>query len=92
MEEDTGSGNRSSRSGLIPGSPGYRVPGPVGFRSRDPAKHRAVHPFLVPGMVGIAIVTKIVDLNLLLFLIWLNLVQLNIILDQILLGHVPGKV
>ena len=79
------------RSGQIPGSPGYRVPGPAVLKSRDSGIHRAVHPFLVPGMVGIAIVTKEVDLKLLLFLIRTNLVQLDIILDQVLLGHVPGR-
>ena len=79
------------RSGQIPGSPSYRVPGPAMFKSRDPGIHQAVHPFLVPGMVGIAMVTKEVDLKLLLFLIRTNLVQLDIILDQVLLGHVPGR-
>ena len=71
------------RSGQISVSPGYRVPGPAVFKRRHSGIHRAVHPFLVPGMVGIAIVTKEVDLKLLLFLIRTNLVQLHedIILD-----------
>ena len=72
-------------------SPGYRVPGPAVFKHRYSGIHRVVHPFLIPGMVGIAIVTKEVNLNLLLFLIRTNLVQLDIILDQVLLGHVPGR-
>ena len=99
MEEDTGSGNRPSQRADNRSLPvrsnsqeqGYRVPGPAMFKSRDSGIHRAVHPFLVPGMVGIAIVTKEVDLKLLLFLIRMNLVQLDIILDQVLLGHVPGR-
>ena len=102
MAEDTGSGNHASqradnrslpvrsdsRESELLGT-GY----PVRLCSNPGSRHTpgGIHPFLVPGMVVIAIVTKEVDLKLLLFLIRTNLVQLDIILDQVLLGHVPGR-
>ena len=91
MEEDTGSGNRSSQRAdnrSLPVRSNSRESGLPDTRS---GRVQKPHPFLVPGMVGIAILTKEVDLNLLLFLIRTNLVRLDIILDQVVLGHVPGR-
>ena len=78
------------RSGLFPTSPAYRVPGPVGFKLPVYVIHWVVYLFLVPGMVGTTSVIKEVDPNLLLSLIQMNLVQLDIILYQALLGPGPG--
>ena len=78
------------RSGLFPISPAYQVPGLVGFKLPVYVIHRAVYLFLVPGVVGTTSVIKEVDPNLLLSLIQMNLVQVDIILYQALLGPGPG--
>ena len=78
------------RSGLFPTSPAYQVPGPIGFKLPVYVIHRVVYLFLVPGVVGTTSVIKEVGPNLLLSLIQMNLVQLDIILYQALLGPGPG--
>ena len=97
-EENTRSGNYSSQRIDYRLSPvrsfshesGVPVPSPVGFKLPVYVIHRAVYLFLIPGVVGTTSVIKEVNPNLLLSLIQMNLVQLDIILYQALLGPGPG--